>query len=507
MSHASNVAILAPKSPFYQGPFGRLFPNLPAWRPPGVPDSALEQHFLQIANADMVEFPGVSPGNLLQIPTAVPQPPFDAELPAGYVYFGQFVDHDITFDPASLLMRANDPSGLLNHRTPRLDLDSLYGRGPADAPFLYDRHTPANAKKFLLGAIAGVPGGTRATLPDLPRNTEQTALTGDPRNDENAFVAQLHLACLLAHNTLVDRAVAAGMAEPFNAARKTLLWLYQWVVWHDFLGRIVDPAIHALALRKTPNAVGGSQWESGLKAVFHWKNQPFMPVEFSVAAYRFGHSMVRNAYQTNSPIRGFGNFAVLFDNSPGAPVPPDDLRGGRTLDIRNYVQWDWFLPMQSSVHGLFPQRARKLDTKLSNALAALHEGPAGSPMNVLAFRNLLRGVRLELPSGSDTARQLGLTPIAIPPDRDSLWFYCLLEAETNPSFPGERLGAVGSTIVAAVFAGLLTGDPNAWVNVDPAWTPDRDPLLQASDRIDSAPDWCLSSIIRLAGLPVDGGDF
>lgn len=506
MSHGSSIDIVAPKSPFYQGPFGRLFPNLPGWKPPGVPEANLAAHFLNIANADMVEVPGASPSSLLPVPTGVPQP-FDSDIASGYVYFGQFVDHDITFDPASSLMRANDPAGLLNHRTPRLDLDSLYGRGIADSPFLYDRGSSAGAKTFLLGTLPGLAGGARPILPELPRNAQQTALIGDPRNDENAIVAQVHLAFLLAHNTLVGRAVAAGMNEPFEAARRTLRWLYQWIVWHDYLAQIIDPAIHAAALVRKPNPAGGFAWENGLRDVFHWKNQPFMPVEFSAAAYRFGHSMVRNGYQTNDPVRGFGNFAVLFDNSVGAPVPPDDLRGGRALDLRNYLQWDWFLPMRTSAPGLFPQRARLIDTKLANALAALHEGPAGSPMNVLAFRNLLRGVRLELPSGSDTAKSLGLNPIPVPPDRDSLWFYCLLEAETHPASPGNRLGAVGSTIVAAVFAGLLIGDPNSWLNLDPAWTPDVDPLLQAGDQIDSAPDWRLSSIIRLAGLPVEAGDF
>ena len=59
-------------------------------------------------------------------------------LPAGYTYFGQFVDHDITFDPVSSLTRQNDPNALTDFRTPRFDLDSLYGAGPADQPYLYD---------------------------------------------------------------------------------------------------------------------------------------------------------------------------------------------------------------------------------------------------------------------------------------------------------------------------------------------------------------------------------
>lgn len=68
----------------------------------------------------------------------VPTPePANQIIPAGYTYLGQFVDHDITFDPVSSLQRQNDPQGLQDFRTPGLDLDSLYGRGPADQPYLY----------------------------------------------------------------------------------------------------------------------------------------------------------------------------------------------------------------------------------------------------------------------------------------------------------------------------------------------------------------------------------
>ena len=61
------------------------------------------------------------------------------EIPSGYTYLGQFVDHDITFDPVSNLDRSNDPDALRTFRTPRFDLDSLYGRGQADSPYIYDQ--------------------------------------------------------------------------------------------------------------------------------------------------------------------------------------------------------------------------------------------------------------------------------------------------------------------------------------------------------------------------------
>ncbi|MEJ2756104.1 MAG: peroxidase family protein [Gammaproteobacteria bacterium] len=390
-------------------------------------------------------------------------------------------------------MRSNDPSGLLNFRTPRFDLDNLYGRGPDDQPYLYDQNDKA---KMAIGSSSEDP-----SLPDLPRY-ENRALIGDMRNDENTMVSQLQLAFLLAHNTLVDRARAAKIpeSEVFESARKTLTWLYQYIVWNDFLNRIVMKGVREHALHLGTTRDKRKKWRLGLKDVYNWKRQPFMPVEFSVAAYRFGHSLVRNSYQTNSERRGFGKFAPIFDNV-GNNDDPDDLRGFRPMKPQNMIQWDWFLPMTTS-RGPFPQMARKIDTKLSNALSFLHEAPSGDPLNVLAFRNLKRGFSFGLPSGTCMAKKYNIERIKLDKgEPDSLWYYILREAQDGG---GNHLGRLGSTVVAAVFAGLLKGDPNSWVNVDPDWTPNEDPLLNADeDNVDDK-NWSLASIIRIAKIKQDG---
>ena len=240
-------------------------------------------------------------------------------------------------------MRQNDPNGLLNHRTPRFDLDNVYGGGPSVHPHLYDIEDPdepPSPEKFLIGQIAST------NLKDLPRNSQGRALIGDLRNDENAMVSQLQLAFLLAHNTLVDRARAQSFPNPFERARQTLRWLYQYIVWNDWVIRITKKDTHKCALSLDKTCDGRYKWTLGLGDVYRWKHQPFMPVEFSIAAYRFGHSMVRNSYQTNQPHRGFGNFAPIFNNT-GLP-DPDDLRGFRPMKAKNSIQWDWFLEMTSS---------------------------------------------------------------------------------------------------------------------------------------------------------------
>ena len=416
-AHGKGFDIIAPRSKFYQGPFGRICGNLPAWSPPKFEpernQALIRNHFLEIANNEMVEALGLTPTEIANDNELVQklEADFGSRIPAGYTYFGQFVDHDITFDPASSLMRRNDPHGLLNHRTPRLDLDNIYGLGVDQSPYLYDKDDKA---KLIVGHVPGT------NLRDLPRNSQGVALIGDMRNDENSIVSQLQLAFLLAHNTLVDRARSKGLTNPFEAARKTLRWLYQYIVWHDFLMRVTNDEVHQCALSLEEVCNGRFQWQLGLDDVYQWKHQPFMPVEFSVAAYRFGHSMVRNSYQTNDPHRGFNKFAPIFDNSSAST--PDDLRGFRPMTKENVIQWDWFLEMESS-GGQFPQRARKIDTKLSNALAVLAEEAPGSPMNVLAFRNLMRGWQFELPSGTDVAKKFCLKPTEIDPDYDALWFY------------------------------------------------------------------------------------
>ena len=127
--------------------------------------------------------------------------PEESGIPAVYTYLGQFIDHDLTFDPASSLQQQDDPDGLVDFRTPRFDLDNVYGKGPDDAPYLYHADNT-----FILGRkLTGAASNPNAR--DLPRsrpddkdpddsaqedlNNPRRAIIGDPRNDENLIVSQL----------------------------------------------------------------------------------------------------------------------------------------------------------------------------------------------------------------------------------------------------------------------------------------------------------------------------
>lgn len=420
-----------PLSPLHEGRFGRLFRKLdPA--PPLDP-----QQLQDLANS-------------MREPDVPPEDLDNPDIAAGYTYFGQFVDHDITFDPASSLQQENDPDALVNFRTPRFDLDSVYGSGPEDEPFQYDKGQPG---KFLVGESNN--------QPDLPRNAQGVALIGDPRNDENIIVRGLQVVFLQLHNRLFDEVAADASVPPerrFVETQQRVRWHYQWVVVNDFLRLLVGDELLA-QLYATDETSGEPEFHL---SYYHWTNTAFMPVEFSVAAFRFGHSQVRPAYDLNDTAKDRPIFL------PGDKVGEfDDLRGFRPLPAR----WDIAWPLFFSIDGSKAQPSRRIDAKLVAALFDLPGIPAERPQS-LAERNLLRGQAFSLPSGQDVAKLLGAPAHSGEelgaPEPTPLWSYILKESELTG---GLRLGPVGARIVAEVLLGLLEADPKAWVNVNPAWRP------------------------------------
>lgn len=474
---------LVPRSPFYHGPFGRLFRQLPAWVPPGADEAAKEAAVRGIAA-------------LMTEPEGEPDPSGDNDaIPAGYTYFGQFVDHDVTFDPTSSLSKLNDPDRLINFRTPRFDLDSLYGEGPDDEPFMYDQRTD-RAGEFLIGK------GLSPSEADLPRNEQDTALIGDPRNDENIIVAQLQLAFLRLHNALLRRVKAEeGLTgrEAFTRAQTLVRWHYQWVVLFDYLPRICGREVTDALLVARDDGTPGFRIDLKL---YRFRESPFMPIEFSAAAYRFGHSQIRHRYDLNSVVTRVPIF-LPPDQKPGVL---DDLRGFRRLPGMWSLDWRRFLRVDPATA---PQSTRRMDTRLSRALSAIPAGPNPAKGSPLAELNLLRGFRLGLPSGQAVARAMGEREIAnaelglddaLPGSEAPLWFYVLKESELRAD--GRHLGPVGARIVAETLLGLAKADPSCFLNVDPGWRPSRAfgegaPIDPTGDALD------LAGLIRAAGV---GGD-
>jgi hypothetical protein len=438
-------------SPLFEGRFGRMFRTLPPFIPAEDSLVALADHMFEKTGADK------DPGG------GAPDPRHNPHIPAGYTYLGQFVDHDITFDPASSLQQQNDPDALHDFRTPRFDLDSVYGGGPSQDPFMYDQDPSDGRLKgvaFLLGRDVG--NGR-----DLSRNGQGRALIGDPRNDENLIVSQLHCAFLRFHNKVAelvaDRTTLRG-PELFVETQRRVRFHYQWMLVHDFLPRIVGSNLvnQLMAANAT-----SSQVLSNLQ-FFHWKKTPFMPVEFSVAAYRFGHSMIRFDYTINEIVQD----VVVFSDSTD---PLSNLNGFRRLPDSWGFQWKFFF--ETTPHD--PQLSHRIDTKLAKPLEDLPKAIATHPRS-LAERNLLRGRAFGLPSGQEVANAMSVAALS---DEDlgissvssdfignaPLWFYLLKGAELQHQ--GQRLGAVGGRIVAEILLGLLAGDPHSYLSEQPNFTP------------------------------------
>jgi hypothetical protein len=473
MSHGSaDNGVTTPSSSFYdRGRFGRLFPTLPAFsadtptiraalteigRPGGLMDAA----------DDLSD-----PVALVADPTRSLHNPNSPDLTAGFTFLGQFLDHDMTFDPTSSLARRQDPESIRNFRIPALDLDSLYGGGPGVSPALYDQHVDHGRTTMLVEEIPGSGAVTVDGQPryDLPRNSQNVAILGDPRNDENLIVSQLHLAMLRFHNAVVaDVKGALGdvltSEEVFAEAQRIVRWHYQWMIVHEFLPKTVGAATMADIVTHG-------------RRFYDWRHDPYIPVEFSVAAYRFGHSQVRPSYRANFGTSaadvGQQFFAMIFDHSLAAADDPADLRGGCRAP-RRFVDWQTFFDFSDG-----RVRPNKLiDTTLSSALFHLLGQSTGSP-DSLAIRNLQRSLTMKVPSGQAVAKAMQL-PVLKPTDladlafchldeRTPLWFYVLREAQVEAG--GRHLGPVGGRIVGEVFYGLIESDSQSYLAQDPEWTP------------------------------------
>ena len=457
-----------PASPISSGRFGRMFRHLPVYSPKISSLEDLGRKMIQELEDGELDKPlGIEDDdeNTAELDNG------ELRLPAGYTYFGQFVDHDITFDPVSSLTRQNDPDGLEDFRTPRFDLDSLYGRGPADQPYLYEKdgvHLQPGEKVST--------GNERVEGPDLQRNANERALVGDPRNDENLIVSQLQATFLKFHNGVLDQVAERNSHlekdDIFKLAQKEVRWHYQWVVVHDFLARLVGQEVVDDILRPEPYATPtGAEAATPVPRLrfYRWNEQPYMPVEFSVAAYRYGHSQVRPTYDLNRIVTDRPIFI------PGEKVGElDDLRGFRPLPGAWTIDWSFFLDAPGAAKK--PQLTRKIDAKLAAGLFDLPGLPQAE--SSLAFRNLKRGQALGLPSGQAVAKRMGLKPLSGKklgaPEPTPLWFYILKESGIGG---GQHLGAVGGQIVADVLLGLLKEDSHSFVNARPGWKPTLGPKV------------------------------
>ena len=497
--------------------FGRIFGNLPRFRPTEASLKRLGEEMTRVEQLS------------------------DGPIPAGYTYFGQFVDHDITLDqsgdPSVAPEVGEDADNIRQGRSPSLDLDSLYGAPDAGKPELFE----ADGIRFRLGTttpIPGQPAPSEQAFPggDVPREAtgphKGKAIIGDDRNDENLIIQQLHLAFLKVHNKTVDALLAGDTgvnpASAFTEARKLVTLHYQWIVLNDFVRRFVDPVTFKDVLGVAD--LTGQRFVTPRPLVFKVSATqiPPMPLEFSGAAFRMGHTMVRESYGWNKifqPASEFRLFFLFTHLSGGIGRRPifglnlDTFPSNWLADWRRMFEMEKVKGIPTFARagaGAVPLNfARKLDTHLAPVLGNLpdKDGKVPGPNETekrrnLASLNLVRGSRFGLPSGQDVAdaivaagdpRAKAMAPAQVlqglPAEtrrvlaglefhqKTPLWFYILKEAE---NVGGDTLGPVGSRIVLETFLALIrasvvsifSGDadrPDDIAVFDPATSPLRTP--------------------------------
>ena len=470
--------------------FGRMFPKLPPFRP----------------DADE----NVTLANLAALADAMLEPggTFDTTHGAVYTYLGQFVDHDLTLDlqpqPTADFSFAGpragdpllDPAGniVYDYESKRLDLSQIYGGGPTVSPQLYEAD----------GLHFRVPLNVNGVV-DLPRNPDGSAVVVEKRDDENQIISQLHVAFLLFHN-----AVADALGGNFLTTRRTVIRYYQHVVLHDFM-----PLMFGQNVINQLLAGKHRVYDPGADVA-----RPIMPVEFSAAAYRFGHSLVRNAYSMNPVISPNNKSArnTLFSGvggatgpagGTGAPMTPvGDLHGGYPLTLDHQIDWRNFHEklFDPSVPGASLQVLKQPGADGLHMIAqSLFGQPPGVPAvgtgaglpiggpsgaqpsgsNSIQYRDFVRGFFYQLPSGQEVAAAYGLAPIdpkvAIPASIPGfsagtpLFFYVLYEAYLNnqgsattndfdntgtaSDLQQAQLGPVGARICADVLLRMIQLDP------------------------------------------------
>lgn len=510
MALSPAVADAAPKdvvTPAVQPMFGRMFPELPDYDAPSDPAlTALTCGQVPLSADCTLQTNVPSPNGPLMGPLfdqniAAPTVPNDdnsvyysgpclgginppcpdpsQDVPSFFTYFGQFLDHDMTLDTLPLPTEFVDPTTIPNNRDPRLDLDSVYGGGPQANPELYEadkKHLRVNGRDLPRDpACVVVPTPATSSLTPCP------SIIIDGRNDENQVIAQIHVAFLRAHNALIDQ------GYNLEQARELMRWRHQWIVVHEFLPEVLDANVYADVFRP----------DGSIQTKYYDPKQAFravMPVEFSVAAYRFGHSQVRRAYIMTQN----GPKLQVFNNSAA------DLHGGRQIATDHVIFWPNFLPVdgqaltgQVGTGQVAANISRKIDTLLSSGLFVLPiPGAAPEGSAILAKRNIQRAREYGLPSGQAVAARLKLDDQSIhvytnaqiaaaiqrlafldpdAPNYDTsylgeapLWLYILAESRIVQN--GAKLGPVGSRIVAEVIGGLLAGDVRSYYRRN--WMPD-----------------------------------
>ncbi|MFY9937525.1 MAG: peroxidase family protein [Silvibacterium sp.] len=418
-------------------------------------------------------------------------------IPAAFTFVGQFIDHDLTFNGANLF---DDQTGTAvpDFASPVIDLDSVYGgrsypNDPADTSLkgiITNSDVFNDDMSFKLLRLGVNAYDVRRWIDATEPDRVGAAYIFDPRNDENQLILQVHILVMRVHNKLLkmtyekdkklnpkDKKDAAKAAAKVKAE---VIANWQSVVLNDFLPRVCEQDTLTEVLKQIQLPGHGN-----LKYKPSRDGSLQMPHEFAIG-FRFGHSMLRNEYALNSlgPVALFNNRDLERKG---------DLRGGRALSRNHVIDWDVFYPKDE----FDAELSLKIDSKVTPVVFDLPESTipdAVKTVGNLPFRNLTRSREIDIACGEDLCEFFGiaaskrLTPLQVEPDDEAhylyeadvdtyakpngvgeppaddplkgvkdtrfktpLWYYILKEAELLEN--GERLGPLGSRLVAEVICG------------------------------------------------------
>lgn len=464
--------------------FGRLFPPR---RGQDLTDAQRDEMVKALVQLGLrMDDPGKFSGK--------PQEPLDSNIPSGYTYLGQFIAHEVTFDNTDdLLPFEPDPA---NFRSPSLDLDSLYSDGPGgdESKRMYQEADLAKLKLDRTGKLFDNPNNNSFES-DLPRdrNDKFRALIGDPRNDENLPVAQTTVALIKFHNKVVDvlRAEGHPPADLFECARIQVIRHFQWIILKDYLPTLVDQDVIDGAVARA--------WD---RFKVKGPEDLYMPLEFSAAAFRIGHTMVRGVYRWNEHhasknMNLVNRSATLIDLFVRTAFRGVFGKLGRGLEGDWVIDWRRFYRFPNHpAAALLPNyslpdsdinMAGRLDTRFTMPINGMSSFNGNLPpeRRSIPVRNLLRGFALGLPTGEEVAELLQEEPLTEAELMDNevhaavlgsplfwkktpLWYYILKESEARKG--GNKLGRVGGRIVAETLVGLIKNSRYSILK-SPDWYP------------------------------------
>lgn len=476
-----------------------------------------------------------------EVATRVPMtdmPVLQMRLPPAYTYFGQFVNHDISAPAGDVVSQgakapvgvvgAVDPPGLdrsrrstvetilanlVNEHPEPMMLFSLYGDGPDSADpgirALYD----ADRQRFRLGMTRREGDETfqkagrdpkrvvRATgARDIPRAGAE-ALIADRRNDENLVVSQLHLALMLFHNKAVAALEPAfpDASRCFAEARALVTRQYHWLILNDWLPQLLAPEVRAGLATRAPRLTAPNR----------------VPLEFTTAAFRFGHSMVSAAYDFNANFGRNGRIEAdgaklvdlfRFTSHRNMGQKLSELPGRPELPDHWVIDWDRMTRLLRDDPAAPPRTfgaADQIDLNFAGEMLSLVGDSDVAVHGSILFRNLMRGFHRRIPFGQALAARYGVAPLteaevrAALPQEQTLapgakglrqvaeemgllvetpaWLYFLCEARMREG--GQRVGATASHIIADTILGLMRTNPNALLTAAPDWHPRQSPLV------------------------------